>query len=76
MRKIIASIYSFGVNKYIEKKVFQGSPVWHQRLFKAARAEYVPSAYGPLMKANWGDETFKMCYLGPMEKGSLAFSGR
>jgi len=55
MRKIIASIYSFGVNKYIEKKVFQGSPVWHQRLFKAARAEYVPSAYGPLMKANWGD---------------------
>jgi FkbM family methyltransferase len=76
MRKIIASIYSFGVNKYIEKKVFQGSPVWHQRLFKAARAEYVPSAYGPLMKANWGDETFKMCYFGSYGKGLSGFLGK
>ena len=76
MRKIIASIYSFGVNKYIEKKVFQGSPVWHQRIFKATRAEYVHSAYGPLMKANWGDETFKMCYFGSYGKGLSGFLGK
>ncbi len=42
MRKIIASIYSFGVNKYIEKKVFQGSPVWHQLRWPRFSRQLIP----------------------------------
>ncbi len=63
-QRSLQHIRAFGLKTYIAKKVFGISPAIYHKVFHPQTSEFIQTAYGVDLAANWDDGTFQMCVFG------------
>ncbi|MBE1291130.1 MAG: FkbM family methyltransferase [Rhodobacteraceae bacterium] len=63
-QRSLQHIRAFGLKTYIAKKVFGISPAIYHKVFRPQTSEFIQTAYGVDLAANWDDGTFQLCVFG------------